>query len=84
MVVCVGHIAGGLYCIQPPGSLVVVESFSFISVEHRASEAAEVEERTKQFEQGRAEREAKLQAELATKEAAEQSAADAEPLPEPK
>lgn len=48
------------------------------------AEAAEVEERTKQFEQGRAEREAKLQAELATKEAAEQSAADAEPLPEPK
>lgn len=48
------------------------------------AEAAEVEERTKEFEQGRAEREARLQAELDAKEAAEQSAADAEPLPEPK
>jgi hypothetical protein len=48
------------------------------------AEAAEVEERTKLFEQGRAEREARLQAELAAKETAEQSAADADPLPEPK
>ena len=48
------------------------------------AEAAEVEERTKEFELGRAEREARLQAELAAKEAVEQSAADAEPLPEPK
>lgn len=48
------------------------------------AEAAEVEERTKEFEQGRAEREARLQAELDAKEAAEQSTADAEPLPEPK
>lgn len=48
------------------------------------AEAAEVEARTKEFEQGRAEREARLQAELDAKEAAEQSAADAEPLPEPK
>ena len=48
------------------------------------AEAAEVEERTKLFEQGRAEREARLQAELANKESAEQQAADAEPLPQPK
>ena len=48
------------------------------------AEAAEVEERTKEFEQGRAEREARLQAELEAKETAEQSAADAQPLPEPK
>lgn len=48
------------------------------------AEAAEVEERTKEFEQGRAEREARLQAELDAKEAAEQSTADTEPLPEPK
>lgn len=48
------------------------------------AEAAEIEERTKEFEQGRAEREARLQAELDAKEAAEQSTADTEPLPEPK
>lgn len=47
------------------------------------AEAAEVEERTKEFEKGRAEREAKLQAELDAKEAAEKSAVDAEPLPQP-
>jgi hypothetical protein len=44
-------------------------------------EAAEVEARVTEFEKGRAEREAKLQAELDAKEAA---SADAEPLPEPK
>jgi hypothetical protein len=48
------------------------------------AEAAEVEERTKEFEKGRAEREAKLQSELDSKEADEQSAVDMEPLPEPK
>ncbi len=48
------------------------------------AEAAEVEERTKDFEKGRAEREARLQAELEAKETAEQSAVDAEKLPEPK
>ena len=48
------------------------------------AEAAEVEERTKEFEKGRAEREARLQAELDAKETAEQSVADAQPLPEPK
>lgn len=48
------------------------------------AEAAEVEERTKDFEKGRAEREAKLQAELDAKDTAEKSAADADPLPEPK
>jgi hypothetical protein len=48
------------------------------------AEAAEVEERTKEFEQGRTEREARLQAELDAKEAAAQSGADAGPLPEPK
>ena len=47
------------------------------------AEAAEVEERTKEFEKGRAEREARLQAELEAKETAEQSGADAQPLPEP-
>lgn len=45
------------------------------------AEAAEVEERVVEFEKGRAEREAKLQAELDAKEAA---GADAEPLPQPK
>lgn len=45
------------------------------------AEAAEVEERVVEFEKGRAEREAKLQAELEAKEAA---GAEAEPLPEPK
>lgn len=44
------------------------------------AEAAEVEERVKAFEQDRAAREAKLQEELETKEAA----TIAEPLPEPK
>jgi hypothetical protein len=48
------------------------------------AEAAEVEERVQQFEKDRAEREAKLQAELDAKEAAEQSGGDAQPLPEPK
>ena len=48
------------------------------------AEAAAVEERVKEFEQGRAEREARIQAELDAKEAAERQAADAEPLPEPK
>jgi hypothetical protein len=45
------------------------------------AEAAEVEARVAEFEKGRAEREAKLQAELDAKEAA---SAEAEPLPEPK
>jgi len=45
------------------------------------AEAAEIEERVKEFEKGRAEREAKLQAELEAKEAA---SAEAAPLPEPK
>lgn len=45
------------------------------------AEAAEVEARVEEFEKGRAEREAKLQAELEAKEAA---GADAEPLPQPK
>lgn len=45
------------------------------------AEAAEVEARVTEFEKGRAEREAKLQAELDAKEAA---AAEAAPLPEPK
>lgn len=48
------------------------------------AEAAEVEERVKQFEKDRADREAKLQAELDAKEAAEQAGSDAQPLPEPK
>ncbi len=47
------------------------------------AEAAEVEARTIEFEKGRAEREAKLQAEMDAKEAAAQSGADAQPLPEP-
>lgn len=47
------------------------------------AEAAEVEARVAEFEKGRAEREAKLQAELDAKEAAAGSP-DAEPLPEPK
>ena len=47
------------------------------------AEAAEVEERTKAFEQGRAEREAKLQAELEAKEAAD-AGVDSSPLPQPK
>ncbi len=47
------------------------------------AEAADVEERVKAFEQGRAEREARLQAELDAKEMAEQSGADAQPLPQP-
>lgn len=45
------------------------------------AEAAEIDERVKEFEKGRAEREAKLQAELEAKEAA---SAEAQPLPEPK
>jgi hypothetical protein len=48
------------------------------------AEAAEVETRVTEFEKGRAEREAKLQAELEAKEAAAKSGPDAEPLPEPK
>jgi hypothetical protein len=48
------------------------------------AEAAEVETRVAEFEKGRAEREAKLQAELEARQAAGQSGADAEPLPEPK
>ena len=48
------------------------------------AEAAEVETRITEFEKGRAEREAKLQAELEAKEAAAKSGPDAEPLPEPK
>jgi len=45
------------------------------------AEAAEVEARVVEFEKGRAEREAKLQAELDAKEAAN---AEADPLPQPK
>lgn len=45
------------------------------------AEAVEIEERVKEFEKGRAEREAKLQAELEAKEAA---SAETQPLPEPK
>jgi hypothetical protein len=45
------------------------------------AEAAEVEARVVEFEKGRAEREAKLQAELDAKEAAN---VEAEPLPQPK
>lgn len=45
------------------------------------AEAAEVDARVTEFEKGRAEREAKLQAELEAKEA---TTAEAEPLPEPK
>lgn len=48
------------------------------------AEAAVVEARVNEFEKGRAEREAKLQAELEAKETAAQSGADSEPLPEPK
>lgn len=49
------------------------------------AEAAEVEARSIEFEKGRAEREAKLQAELDAKEAAASGTSpDAEPLPEPK
>lgn len=48
------------------------------------AEAAAVEERIKEFEVGRAEREARLQAELDAKEAAAADSPDAEPLPEPK
>jgi hypothetical protein len=48
------------------------------------AEAAEVEARVTEFEKGRAEREAKLQAELEAKEAGGQSGADSQPLPEPK
>lgn len=45
------------------------------------AEAAEVEARVTEFEKGRAEREAKLQAELDAKDAA---SAETQPLPEPK
>ncbi len=49
------------------------------------AEAAEVEARAIEFEKGRAEREARLQAELDAKEAAAVgNSPDAEPLPEPK
>jgi hypothetical protein len=49
------------------------------------AEAAEVEARVAEFEKGRAEREAKLQAELDAKEAAAAgNSPDAEPLPQPK
>lgn len=49
------------------------------------AEAAEVEARSIEFEKGRAEREARLQAELDAKEAAAPgNSPDAEPLPEPK
>lgn len=48
------------------------------------AEAAEVEARVTEFEKGRAEREAKLQAELEAKEAAAGGSADTEPLPQPK
>jgi hypothetical protein len=48
------------------------------------AEAAEVEKRVEEFEKGRAEREARIQAELEAKETSRQSGADAEPLPEPK
>lgn len=47
------------------------------------AEAAEVEARTIEFEKGRAEREARLQAELDAKEAAASGSADAEALPQP-
>jgi hypothetical protein len=47
------------------------------------AEAAEVEERVKDFEKDRAEREARLQAEMDAKEAAEQTGADSAPLPQP-
>lgn len=49
------------------------------------AEAAEVDARVVEFEKGRAEREARLQAELDAKEAAAAgNSPDAEPLPEPK
>ena len=48
------------------------------------AEAAAVEERVKEFEKGRAEREARLQAEMDAKEAAERSGSETQPLPEPK
>lgn len=48
------------------------------------AEATEVEQRVTEFERGRAEREAKLQAELEAREAAGQTTPDSEPLPEPK
>ena len=47
------------------------------------AEAADVEERTKEFEKGRAEREARLQAELEAKETAANPQLATEPLPEP-
>jgi hypothetical protein len=47
------------------------------------AEAAAVEERVKEFEKGRAEREARLQAEMDAKENAERSNAGSDPLPEP-
>lgn len=48
------------------------------------AEAAAVEERVKEFEKGRAEREARLQAEMDAKEAAERNGSETQPLPEPK
>jgi hypothetical protein len=48
------------------------------------AEAAEVDARVEEFEKGRAEREAKIQAELEAKETSGQSTPDSEPLPEPK
>lgn len=48
------------------------------------AEAALVEERVKEFEKDRAAREAKVQAEVDAKEAADGAGPDAEPLPEPK
>ncbi|MGB5076594.1 MAG: hypothetical protein WBO17_03840 [Sphingorhabdus sp.] len=48
------------------------------------AEAAEVEERVKQFEKDRAEREARLQDELDKKDSSTAASPDAEALPEPK
>lgn len=48
------------------------------------AEAALVEERVKEFEKDRAAREAKVQAEVDAKEAADGAGPNAEPLPEPK
>ncbi|MFN0046448.1 MAG: hypothetical protein ACKVOS_08270 [Sphingorhabdus sp.] len=48
------------------------------------AEAAAVEERVKEFEKGRAEREARLQAEMDAKEAAERNGSETQSLPEPK
>jgi hypothetical protein len=48
------------------------------------AEAAEVDARVEEFERGRAEREAKIQAELEAKEATGQTTPDSEPLPDPK